>query len=254
MASDTNPLYERLTRHLRWPSVRASFWIAFVGGLVMLVLMSRVFFQQGLPQASGLASVPGTILMAASMAVMLLAPLIVAPVSGVMVGRDAATEDYQMMRLTLIQPPDVVRGYFWAVLARLRVLLILVVGLMPAFVVTLLIMFMRVEMVFANIMCSGPPASCANPQLMAEHVASNLIALALATAYAWELPFMAAALGVLAGLSLRKPGPAALAAGAATLALMGMIPFLREYTLVAFALISAPLVTWAALWNARHFA
>lgn len=221
MAGYHNPLYERLTRRLRWPSVRASFWIAFVSGLATLTLTSLSFLQQGLPNVAGLTYV-SEVLIVAAFWLLFLAPLIMALVSAAMVSRDASTHNYQMMSLTPIEPKRVVRGYFWASLARMRVLLILVVGLMPALVVGML--RMEVQGFAQGTVSSCQPPSCicigrfCDPSIEAivEGIPSRMLRIAILTAHLWVLPLMGAAVGVLTGLHLRVWVTAALAAGVIT--------------------------------------
>lgn len=222
-----NPITDRLMRHARPPSIRAALWGAFGSGLLTLAVTLVDTLQLDRPQMGRLT----VALFAASLIMMALGPLIIAATSAALVARDAASEDFALVLLTHLSPRTIVWGYLAASLARMRVLLALIVGLMPAFVLGRL----QVAAVFAVLYqdfttaCSPgmqgctasltvPPPEVIDGIIFPGTLAATLIALAF-----WTFCLLGAALGVYFGLRLPHPGAAAVISAATMLILMVMI-------------------------------
>jgi hypothetical protein len=139
-----------------------------------------------------------------------------------MVGRDSGSEDYAMVLMTPLTGRDIVRGYVTASLARMRALLALAVGLMPALVVGSVQFFIMTAVIFFKIAISspmslGPNAGTSQPAPSEGIISDGLVSALFLVVMASGLVLLGAALGVFFGLVVRRPGPAA-ASAAGTLA------------------------------------
>ena len=201
-----NPLVERLTRRGRWPSVRAALWLAFGLGLAGLAVTTRATLRMESVQPD----LSSTILLALVWLVTILSPPITSVVAIILVSRDASSEMYELLRLTTLSKAVLVKGYVFAALHRVRVLLALVVGLMPALTVGMLQVSILVAVIFYSIMLDYSVylqedelyriSSGIDPAYMTgQSLACMAIAIGL-----WGLNWPAAALGV--GLALRWRG------------------------------------------------
>ncbi len=200
-----NPLVERLTRRGRWPSVRAALWLAFGLGLAGLAVTTW----ETLRMESDKLGAFSTILLALAWLVTILSPPITSVVAIILVSRDASSEMYKLLRLTTLSEAMLVKGYVFAALHRVRVLLALVVGLMPALAVGMVQVSILITVIFYSIMLnyyayfqdelyrisSGIDPACVTvPSLACMAIVIGL----------WGLNWPAAALGV--GLALRWRG------------------------------------------------
>jgi len=200
-----NPVVARLTQRGKWPSARAALWLAFGLGLASLAITTWETLRMESIQL-GLSS---TILLALAWLVTILSPPITSIVAAILVSRDASSEMYKLLRLTTLSEAVLVKGYVFAALHRVRALLALVVGLMPALAVGMVQVSILVAVTFYSIMLgysayfqdemyrisSGiDPAYVTVPALACMAVAIGL----------WVLNWPAAALGV--GLALRWRG------------------------------------------------
>ncbi len=200
-----NPLMERLARRGRWPSVRAALWLAFGLGLAGLAVTTRATLRMESDQLD----LSSTILLALAWLVTILSPPITSVVATILVSRDASSEMYELLRLATLSEAVLVKGYVFAALHRVRVLLALVVGLMPALAVGMVQVGILVAVILYSIMLdyyayfqdelyrisSGIDPACVTvPALACMAIAIGL----------WGLNWPAAALGV--GLALRWRG------------------------------------------------
>jgi hypothetical protein len=203
----SNPLYDHLTRRSRWPSLRLTLWLAFGLGLVTLTISALSL--SSIPQAGALRTT-ALILMLVGALVTLVAPPVVAVFAAVLTARDARTGGHELMRLTPLSKAAIVRGYAFAVLFRLRVLLALVVALMPALVVEALYMTALGRAIFFNIACNlMHPELCHIMPWSLPPEAGRIFSLVLGT---WGLILLAAALGVWLALRWRRTTAAAIVA------------------------------------------
>lgn len=111
-----NPIYRRLRRPPGWIvwAISAAIALILVPALSALVASAAA--------ATGVAVVV-SILPGAANILRVMVLLVLAATGGLMVARDVATEDYQMVRLTALTPPRIVLGYLAAILHRLAPLL-----------------------------------------------------------------------------------------------------------------------------------
>jgi len=201
-----NPLVERLARRGRWPSVRAALWLAFGLGLAGLAVATRATLRMESDQLD----ISSTILLALAWLVTILSPPVTAVVATILVSRDASSEMYELLRLATLSEAVLVKGHVFAALHRVRALLALVVGLMPALVVGMVQVSILVAVIFYSIMLDYSVylqedelyriSSGIDPAYVTgQALACMAIAIGL-----WGLNWPAAALGV--GLALRWRG------------------------------------------------
>lgn len=122
-----NPLYDRLTRNARGPSLRLCLWLAV--GLAVIMLATSIWDMLRVPRTGEFLLWP---LGMAGWAVSVITPGIVGALAVLSSARDQATEEYQLLRLTPLSEKTIIWGYLLAALYRARIFLGLVVGLMPA--------------------------------------------------------------------------------------------------------------------------
>ena len=200
-----NPLVERLARRGRWPSVRAALCLVFGLGLASLAVTTWATLRMESVQLD----LSSTILLALAWLLTILTPPITSVVAIILVSHDASSEMYELLHLTTLSEAMLVKGYIFAALHRVRALLALVVGLMPALVVGMVQVSILVAVIFHSIMLdysvylqdelyrisSGiDPAYVTGPALACMAITIGL----------WGLNWPAAALGV--GLALRWRG------------------------------------------------
>jgi hypothetical protein len=127
----SNPIFQRLTRYPSTPfTVREAAWLA--GCLGLLVLS---FCLVGvIPPDSSLIGIPFFLSGLATWLVYPIASLFGAMMAASITGRDASTDLYQLMQQTPISSTDIVWAYIFTTLYRLRAVLALMIGLLPAVV------------------------------------------------------------------------------------------------------------------------
>jgi hypothetical protein len=122
----TNPIFQRLTRHTYAPfSLREAVWLAGVGVLVLIVSLIGPVSTDIAGTLSGLSRLAAGLVYPA---VALFGAMMAASITG----RDASTDLYQLMRQTPVVSTDIVWGYIFTTLYRLRALLALMIALLPA--------------------------------------------------------------------------------------------------------------------------
>lgn len=137
-----NPVAHRLTRQHRWPSLRLTFWLGFALGLLSLTISmwALLHLRENLLN----------FLLLGAWGVMLISPMLIAPMAAFMTGRDLKGDKYELLYITSLSDEKLVQGYILAALYRLRGLIVAGVGLMPALVISMVYVGLRYEAVFAT--------------------------------------------------------------------------------------------------------
>ena len=191
----SNPLVVRLTGKRSWPSLRAACWLAFGLGLIGLALTSAVLLNAR--DAIG----PLTFLPFSLIAFSAFVPPIVALIAATLTVRDTHSESYELLTATDISDTAIVQGYVFAALYKLRLLLAMTMGAIPAIVVSVFDLVMRDRAalcpfhVSSGSACEPPPVTLGLVWLM--------IVIGL-----WGLNGAAAALGVNWALRWQSEGAA----------------------------------------------
>ncbi len=120
-----NPIMKRLVRHINWPSLPVTRLIAVVAGLVGLGVYAAAAIQSG-----GQTSLDDSVWLVV-WGLMILAPAIMALVAATITAHDVSQPEHQLLRLTRLSAPRIVKGYTMAVAWRMRVPLAILVGLSP---------------------------------------------------------------------------------------------------------------------------
>ncbi len=255
-----NPLVERLTRRGKWPSGRAALWLAFGLGLASLAVATWETLRMESDQP-GLASM---ILLALAWLLTILTPPITAVFATILVSRDARSETYDLLHVTTLSEAALVRGYVFAALHRVRVLLALIVGLMPALAVGMVQVGIAVAVIFYSIMLypypgyqDGPYG--ASPGLDPVHVTGPALACMAIAIGLWGLNWPAAALGVGLALRWRESAVVTIVAPMAMLLIATSLPLLVLLTngmgrAAAAALLTPYILGAAAMGLARQWA
>jgi hypothetical protein len=128
-----NLVFARLTRHSRRPSPRTTmrlFVAAFLvgtGDAVALLATNLVFLTD-----------IGEVIVMSGLAVAFLSPPVAAVMTIVTTMADVQSEAYQLVRASLLPREEILLGYLYAALYRLRLLWVLALGLLPPLVAVLL--------------------------------------------------------------------------------------------------------------------
>ena len=131
MAAPTNPIFERLTLHRRWPSLRTTCWI---GGILLIYNLASMFVAYpdivagSIPNWLSSLTIPSMIAVLIGWALLVFCPVIVGIYAVVLTARDGRSEAAKLVNLTNIEQHDLERGYLLATLFRLRFPLALAVG------------------------------------------------------------------------------------------------------------------------------
>ncbi|MBN1310584.1 MAG: hypothetical protein JXB30_04125 [Anaerolineae bacterium] len=194
-----NPLFIRLTR--RGVSLRTTLWVA-VGSMLFSMLAGT---------ASGLAS---HMLESLSMLLLILIigtpsfllnglyPPVIAVFAAIVVGNDVRSEDYTMLKLTLITPQQVVRGYISASLYRQRMLHAIALGL------SFIGLFQNFGLLISNTLSMQYAATSLAPLNAAVSITASLLAVLRIIG----LAILASLMGVAFSLLWRQRDPAAVVA------------------------------------------
>jgi len=226
----TNPIVARLIPAKKLRSLRVIVWIAAVLFAVCLAVSIRDLWctintstpsinPATVPFANGpilygpflrlLVPTQGSIsawLVLPIWALAVIVPPLVGVTAAIQTGRDAASEAYSLLKLTLITPAEMVRGYITAALLRIGVPVALLVGLAP--VLTLGSANFGLFMLLYQVFSMHPATFMPQMQLTFADVWMTLFGSILIGAGFLIAPISAAALGVWVGLSLKDPGRA----------------------------------------------
>lgn len=198
-----NPVFKLMSHGTKWPSFRLSLWLAFGLGLATLAI-------SGLAALRHRNALLGS-LQTAAWLVTILTPLVAIPFAATLTTRTVRSENFQLLRVTPLAPRVIVRGFVTGALHRMRLLLVLLVGLMPALPVAKLVE--NVQMV-SSCLCVhvGLPGQstdmgthfddCASPydkRLALDALTEMWLALGL-----WGLAWVGTALGVMVALGRRR--------------------------------------------------
>ncbi|MBN1310579.1 MAG: hypothetical protein JXB30_04100 [Anaerolineae bacterium] len=142
-----NPLFERLTHNARWPSLRVCLWLTgvlaalgvaiSVASLLTLPSVEAKAAQNcspsgfPMPSASDIHDIYISLLITM---VSLVVPPIVGIAAAIQTSRDVHTEAYDLLRLTSLTKMQIVHGYLYAGLHRMRLPLALTIGIAPALI------------------------------------------------------------------------------------------------------------------------
>jgi hypothetical protein len=205
------------------------------------------------------------ILLPTAWVITLLTPSITAVVAAALTSRDMRGEALDLLRVTPLSESALIQGYVFAALHRMRVLLALAVGLMPALVIGMLQLGIVVAVIFFQVIpvWPGEPYYGPPPYEAAGAVADTLIFAAI-TIGMWGANVLAATLGM--GLALRWQGKLAAIIVAPpitfliTLALP-VLPFLSDrlpqqllitlFSLFGPYVLAAMTLRWAQRWVQR---
>jgi hypothetical protein len=222
--SEENPVYQVLVRGARWPPLRAALYIALVLGVVTLIFSVVILLST--PRFKG-----GVLLLLVLFGwiVTLFTPALTATTASRYAHRFRTGEAYPLIRLTGLPPIAMVRGIVFAALFRLRVLLALLLGLMPAQAVGVVYLDLMVESVFYQIQ-SGTLMYVGNPPPFPEFPPSSVYAASVFTLVAlWGMNLLGAALGTALALRFQR---AEAAAAVSALAMLILTPGLMWLGLI----------------------
>ncbi len=205
MNTNRNPVAARLTPRGTWPSARVALWLALGLGLAGLAISTLETLRMRSEELGSFS----VILLLMGLLVTILTPPIVAGVAVVLTSRDLHSGTYELMHVTTLSETTLVQGYVFAALHRVRFLLALVVGLMPALAVGMVQVGIAVAVIFYSIMVHPDPGYQygpygTSPGLDPAHITGPALACMAIVVGLWGLNWQAAALGV--GLSLRWRG------------------------------------------------
>src|SRR5574341_1185494 len=202
-----NPVFQHLTRREGWPSVReAGMLLAILSGggclgiYVVALLMVDAFFRYSIPISLVVFPLPlvGIILA-------LISPFASAMVTVIGTVRDANSDMLRVLRLTRLTPREIVFGYLWVALYRLRLLWVLCYGLLPPLWGAIMVM-------------SVPLSPYGSPTDMLEYAGPALWIVFCGAVLGTGLNWLAVCAGVSAALRWRSIGAAVGAAAGAALA------------------------------------
>ncbi len=132
-----NRVFARLTRHSRWPSPRTTVWL-FVAALLVGIGSAVALLVVDPSLNTPLAQLITNVIALSGLAVALLSPPVAALVTVIATVTDVQSEAYELMRVSLLPREEIVSGYLYAALYRLRLLWVLALGLLPPPVAILL--------------------------------------------------------------------------------------------------------------------
>jgi hypothetical protein len=210
-----NPLFVRLTRRTRSPSLGASAALCLLVGAAGLAAALAILFPM---TRQTMRTLDQAVLALCGFAVLLTPPLIAA-LAAVMVGERVRAGTYYLVRVTTLPRRALMRALVGAALYRARIPIAVGIGLTPALVVGMIhrtsVLVVRTTRVtrFYTMMYNVPTPPLQNVQFRAGMIGwtPEFAGWAVGT---WGMALLGAALG--AGLALRWPAGAAagVAAGA----------------------------------------
>jgi hypothetical protein len=201
---EDNPVFTRLARRARPPSLRAALWLAFLLGLVQLAVLMVLL--RDLDRSSELVGN----LRVSAWALLLVAPPATAVVAALVAAQDARSEGFPLLLATGISRWQIALGYLLAALFRVRVLLALVVSSLPVVVAGVFVRFLAGDFWFGGSDGFYIPADF-SPRAYVVGWTLTMTAVAVGL---WGVNLLGAALGVWLGLRNRSALAAPLAAAA----------------------------------------
>ena len=249
MTLRSNPVFVRLTGNCKWPSARVALWLSFGLGLAALFLTSQAALRMRAFDMDPLSAV----LMVTAVVLTLLTPSIVASVATNLTSRDVSSEPYELVQLTTLPKNALVQGYVFAALYRMRLLISLTVGLMPALVIGLVqISFLVLVTLYTSNMAP----------FLEQIVPLSLVFVATVIGL-WGITFLATASGV--GLAIRWRGSILANILAPLIALLAAFSFpltalltCKPGCLVMLGIAAIPyllgvgVIYWTAWWMENH--
>jgi hypothetical protein len=123
-----NAVFVRLTRHSRWPSPRTTVWLFVAAFLVGTGDAAALLFIE--PFLNTIAQLVNRVIFLSGPAVVLLSSPVAALVTIIATVTDMRSEAYRLMRVSILPREEIVSGYIYAALYRLRLLWVLEFGLL----------------------------------------------------------------------------------------------------------------------------
>ncbi|MBN1310583.1 MAG: hypothetical protein JXB30_04120 [Anaerolineae bacterium] len=225
----TNPLFIRLTRNAKGPSLRDTLWIA--GASVLLGALIGIGSGFVTSESIGIRLAVCGLLSFTLTIPTALWPSIIAIFAATRTGDDVLSKDYDMLKLTLITPQQIASGYVFAWLYRLRVLFAIAIGLSFMGLCQWLGISLSERLSTQSVIASFELFSAACNIALSAFVILRVTGLAI----------LASAAGVTLSLLWRQRGPAAIVA-AIVMIILQAIGYLVSYVLpfIAFSLYTTP--------------
>ncbi len=219
MSTTGNPVIARLTRHSRWPPLWQCAALAAVLVLATVLYLNSIPAHNSEPPTlqDAFYRLAGILLLA--LALTFLVPALVGAVAATLAARHAGSEEFRRLSVSPLIPSTLVSGYLAAALYRARLALAVLVGLLPAFLRLYNPDQSRIDSALLNMIQCDAPNTITFPGFIPPGAADALSAVA-ATLALVSVSVAAAALGVWAGLALRRAVPAAALSAAGALALV----------------------------------
>lgn len=187
-----NPITHRLNRRHRWPSLRQTFWLGFGFGLLNLAITTWALLNLHEALLRWLIFI--------GWGMLVIGPLLAAPIATMMTRRDLIGDQYELLFLTSLSDEKLVQGYIGAALYRLRLLIALGVGSIPMVTLTSIYLGLRYEAIYLSITgYYGSVQDVASTPTMPEIAWLGVLAIGFSL-FVGTFNFVAAALGVVSAL------------------------------------------------------
>ncbi len=183
-----NPVFAHMTWHSRWPSLRTTVWLFIAAVLVGTGGTAALLFVDP-PLNTPSAQLAASVIVLSGLAVVLLSPPVAAVMTTIATVTDVQSEAYRLMQVSLLPKEEIVSGYLYAALYRLRLLWVLAFGLFPPLTAVVTIYSWSWD---------GPVSAAVNALIM------WIIGMALG----YALNRLAVCFGVWQSLRSRRIGPA----------------------------------------------
>jgi hypothetical protein len=227
---NSNPLFVRLTKGARWPSLRVCVWLAMGLGLAGLALSAFDLWRilhTDLEDAINGFYLSRLLAWPVGWALGMVSPVIVAAVAAIQTSRERRDEQHELLRLTPLADAQFVQGYAFGALYRVRLWLALIVGLAPAMIGGIIVNGLTV--VVQTPLLDPRDNLLGNVIVPSIPIAAIIVGLVSANA-------LAAALAVALALRMKNAMSATILASTAAL-------FCALATMIAFALLG-PNLSW----------
>ncbi|NDJ55145.1 MAG: hypothetical protein GYB68_18905 [Chloroflexi bacterium] len=220
-----NPILLRLVRRGRPPSLKLTIALMLLIAWATALLMGVMLFRA--PRLSLSPARIEELLLSANLIAVIITPLIVAGLAAAVTVTDLRVGAYELLRLTELSGTALVQGYTFAALYRMRVMVALAMGLLPAWIMRVLYARIIYRVVDAR---AVPWLDYLGPLLLMLVVAGGVLVINL----------LAAGLGVWFALIWRS------ALIAALLAVLAMVILLPLVLIVAWSVVG-PLSIWVKI-------